>query len=73
MHKMTLGDSSSEVFCIKYDPDDKYLASGYGDGVVRIYNLETGKLSFNLSGSVSLAGAIDDMPVTALKWRPQSA
>ena len=43
---MTLGDSSSEVFCVKYDPEDKYLAAGYGDGAVRVYNLETGKLSF---------------------------
>lgn len=71
-HKMTVGDSQSEVFCTKYDPTDKYIACGYGDGVARIYNLETGKLSFSLTGSLSLAGAIDDMPVTALKWRPMS-
>jgi len=43
---MTLGDSQSEVFCAKYDPEDRYIACGYGDGVARIYNLETGKLSF---------------------------
>lgn len=70
---MTLGDSSSEVFCAKYDPEDRYIACGYGDGVVRIYNLETAKMSYSLSGSLSLAGAIDEMPVTALKWRPQSS
>ncbi len=46
VHKMTLGDSQSEVFCAKYDPEDRYIACGYGDGVTRIYNLETGKLSF---------------------------
>lgn len=67
---MTLGESGSEVFCAKYDPDDRYIACGYGDGVVRIYNLESGKLSFSLSGSLGLHGAIDEMPVTALKWRP---
>ena len=67
---MTLGDSSTEVFCLKYDPDDKYIACGYGDGAVRIYNLEQGKLSFTLAGSLALAGAIDDMPITALEWRP---
>lgn len=48
---MTLGDSSSEVFCTKFDPEDRYIACGYGDGTVRIYNLETGKLSFILAGS----------------------
>jgi COMPASS component SWD3 len=70
MHKMTLGDSSSEVFCAKFDPEERYIAAGYGDGVVRIYNLETGKLSFNLSSALHLAGSDDSMPVTALKWRP---
>lgn len=67
---MTVGDSSSEVFCAKYDPEDRYIACGYGDGVVRIYNLETGKLSFSLSSSLALAGVLEEMPVTALKWRP---
>jgi WD40 repeat protein len=70
---MTLGDSNSEVFCAKFDPEDKYIACGYGDGVIRIFNLETGKLSFNLSGSMSTKGAMDDMPVTGLRWRPQSS
>jgi WD40 repeat protein len=49
---MTLGDSSTEVFCTKFDPEDRYIAAGYGDGCVRIYNLETGKLSFTLSGGL---------------------
>lgn len=52
VHKMTLGDSSTEVFCTKFDPEDRYIAAGYGDGCVRIYNLETGKLSFTLSGGL---------------------
>jgi len=54
---MTVGDSQTEVFCAKYDFEDKYIACGYGDGVTRIYNLETGKLAFSLSGSLALAGA----------------
>ena len=37
-HKMTLGDSSSECFTCQFDPTDKYLACGYGDGAIRIYN-----------------------------------
>jgi len=36
--KMTLGDSHSEVFTCKFDPTDKYLACGFGDGAIRIYN-----------------------------------
>jgi len=72
VHKMTLGESNSEVFCAKFDPEDRYIACGYGDGVVRIFNLETGKLAFNLSGNMAMSGSIDEMPVTGVKWRPQS-
>lgn len=63
---MTVGDGATEVFCAKFDPEDRYIACGYGDGVVRIYNLETGKLSFSLGGGLALAGTTEDMPVTAL-------
>lgn len=63
---MTLGDSTSEVFCSKFDPEDRYLACGYGDGVVRIFNLETGKLSFTLSGNSVSMTLMDEMPVTGL-------
>ncbi len=69
-HKMTLGDSSSEVFCTKFDPEDRYIATGYGDGNVRIYNLETAKLAFTLHGSQFEMD--NDMPITCMRWRPQS-
>lgn len=45
---MTIGDGDSQAFCMKFDADDKYLATGYGDGMVRIYNTDTGKLSYTL-------------------------
>lgn len=67
--KMTVGDGKSEVFCCKFDPEDRYLAVGYGDGMCRIYNNTTGKLSYTLS-SLSLD---DDKPITAVGWRPVSA
>ena len=69
---MTLGEATSEVFCAKYDPEDRYIACGFGDGIVRIYNMETGKLSFTLSGNMASI-AFDEMPVTAVRWRPQSS
>jgi WD40 repeat protein len=67
-HKMTLGDSSYEVFCAQFDPEDRYIALGYGDGAVRIYNMETGKLSYTLAGAQF---AMDhEMPITCIRWRP---
>lgn len=51
-HKMTLGQSDSEVFCCRFDPTDKYLACGFGDGAVRIYNANSGKCAFTLCSFV---------------------
>ena len=73
MHKVTLGESTSEVFCCKFDPEDRYLACGYGDGIIRVFNLETGKTAFNLSGNAVSHAFLDEMPVTGLRWRPQSS
>lgn len=70
---MTVGDSNSEVFCAKFDPEDKYLACGFGDGAIRIYNMISGKLAYTLCGNVSSSGIMaDDMPVCGLRWRPQN-
>jgi COMPASS component SWD3 len=51
-HKMTLGDSESEVFSCRFDPTDKYLAAGFGDGAIRVYNTQTGKCAFTLCSSL---------------------
>lgn len=72
-HKMTLGDSESEVFSCRFDPSDKYLAAGFGDGAIRVYNTQTAKCAFTLCSSLDQNGMSDDMPVTALRWRPQTA
>lgn len=66
-HYMTFGESDCEVFCAKFDPSDKYLACGYADGITRIYNLKTGKVGWTLQGALD-----EDMPITAMAWRPIS-
>lgn len=58
----------TEVFSVSYDPDDKYLACGYGDGKIRVLNTRTGKMAYELGSS----RFTDQMPVTAVKWRPVS-
>ena len=68
-HRITFGDSNAAVFCTRFSSDDKYLACGYGDGVTRIYNIDTGKLAFTLMGS----GGDEEMPVSAVAWRPVTA
>ncbi len=59
---MTIGDGDSNLFQMKFDPEDNYLACGYGDGMVRIYNTESGKLSYTLADME----ANSTMPVTCL-------
>ena len=45
---MTLGDSVCEVFNARFSHDDKYLACGFGDGAIRVYNTQSGKCAFTL-------------------------
>jgi COMPASS component SWD3 len=67
--KMTVGDGDTQVFSMRYSDDDQYLATGYGDGMTRIYNANSGKLAYTLQSFQT----DDDMPVTCLAWRPTSA
>ena len=69
-HKATYGDSDAAVFCTKFSHDDRYLATGYGDGLTRIYNLNTGKLSYTLQQFDSQES---ELPITAVAWRPVTA
>jgi COMPASS component SWD3 len=70
---MTVGDSESEVFSCRYDPTDKYVAAGFGDGAIRIYNTLNGKCSFTLCSAIDQWGKSGDMPVTSLRWRPANS
>ena len=63
--KITISDNTGEVFCCKFSPDGLFLASGCGDGAVRVFNSQTGMLSYNLQGGSNVA-----LPTTALIFRP---
>jgi Anaphase-promoting complex subunit 4 WD40 domain len=45
---MTVSDNSSEIFCVRFSPDGKFLAAGCGDGAVRVFSVATGRLAYNL-------------------------
>jgi COMPASS component SWD3 len=63
--KLTISDNTSEVFCIRFSPDGKFIAAGCGDGAIRVFNAQTGALSYNLQGGSSVA-----LPTTAIRFRP---
>ncbi|EAR93543.3 WD40 domain protein (macronuclear) [Tetrahymena thermophila SB210] len=60
------GNPETEVFCVRFDQDDQFIAAGCSDGSVKIFNISTGKLEHNLSGS----SGINATPTTCLRWRP---
>ena len=66
--KITISDNNSEIFCLKFSPDGKFLAAGCGDGAIRVFNATNGSLAYNLQGGSSIA-----LPTTAIKFRPVTA
>eukprot|EP00357_Protocruzia_adherens_P022906 CAMPEP_0114995856 /NCGR_PEP_ID=MMETSP0216-20121206/13973_1 /TAXON_ID=223996 /ORGANISM="Protocruzia adherens, Strain Boccale" /LENGTH=384 /DNA_ID=CAMNT_0002359967 /DNA_START=132 /DNA_END=1286 /DNA_ORIENTATION=+ len=71
VHRTTFGDPDNEIFCVRFDHDDKYLALGCADGSIKIYNVLTGKMSFTLNNQQ--AQTTGKMPTTSIRWRPQGA
>jgi WD40 repeat protein len=67
-HKYTLGSLDTQTFCVRYDPQDKYIAQGCGDGSIRIFNVFTGKQSFCLNDNMDTP-----MPTTQVRWRPAAS
>eukprot|EP00743_Colponemidia_sp_Colp-15_P002144 GILK01002326.1.p1 GENE.GILK01002326.1~~GILK01002326.1.p1 ORF type:complete len:393 (+),score=63.42 GILK01002326.1:66-1181(+) len=65
--KFIISDNQSEVFCVRFSPENNYIAAGCGDGSIKVYNTGTGRLAYQLSSGSS------DMPTTCLRWRPQTS
>jgi COMPASS component SWD3 len=47
-YKFAVGERGNEVYCCRFDPQDRYVATGCKDGSIRIYNVLTGKMSYML-------------------------
>jgi len=62
-------DDSAEVFSLRFDHEDKFLAVSYSDGQIKIFNSVNGKVVYRLHNTL---GHIEEtkMPVTAMRWRP---
>jgi len=62
--KPHIADVGSEVFCVRYSPDGQYLAVGTGDGSVRVYVAQTGRLLHVMNDGQS------PFPISSIRWRP---
>lgn len=54
----------SEVYCVRFSPDDSFLAAASGHGAVCIFNVSTGQEAFRLNRAAS-------RPVKQVCWRPE--
>mmetsp|Transcript_30876 Transcript_30876/g.81018 ORF Transcript_30876/g.81018 Transcript_30876/m.81018 type:complete len:245 (-) Transcript_30876:233-967(-) len=54
-------------FCIRFSPDQQYVAGSFADGSIRIYSSSTGRQAYTLQ-----AGAVTE-PCTAVRFRPTNA
>ena len=63
--RVTISENTSEIFCVKFSPDGKYLAAGCGDGAIRVFSTQNGKLAYTLEGGSNVA-----LPTTAIRFRP---
>jgi WD40 repeat protein len=66
--KLTIQNNTSEIFCVRFSPDGKFLAAGCGDGAIRVFNTNNGNLAYNLQGGSNVA-----LPTTSLRFRPVTA
>jgi WD40 repeat protein len=63
--RITISNNTSEVFCVRFSPDGKFLAAGCGDGAIRVFNTDNGHLSYNLQSGSNVA-----LPTTCIRFRP---
>ena len=48
---------------MRFDPNDKYIAAGQGDGSIKIFNVFTGKQSYTLNTTME-----EPMPITQIRY-----
>ena len=65
--RITISDNTGEVFSCKFSDDGQFLAAGCGDGAIRVFNSQTGVMSFNLQGGSNVS-----LPTTAMSFRPNN-
>lgn len=63
--RLTISDNKSEIFCVRFSPDGKFVAAGCGDGSIRVFNATNGTLAYSIISGSSVA-----LPTTILQFRP---
>lgn len=64
------GLRNSGCFCVRFSPDDQYLAASFSNGAIHVYNAETGSQEFVLNKPDQTTSFL---PTTQVRWRPHTA
>lgn len=59
-----ISGSGGWVHCVTVEPGNQWFASGSGDGLIKIYNLASGKLKLTLTGHIS---GVRGLSISALR------
>jgi len=64
----------ADCFCVRFSPDDQYLAASFANGAIHVYSAETGRQEFVLNSTPpSTDLSATPLPTTQLRWRPHGA
>eukprot|EP00924_Labyrinthula_sp_SR-Ha-C_P013881 maker-scaffold_5-augustus-gene-16.14-mRNA-1 protein AED:0.13 eAED:0.18 QI:0/0/0/1/0/0.33/3/0/575 len=66
----TIPGDSGEVFSVRFSPDSSLLAAGSSDGVIKIYQPQSGKLLCELKMPENILGSL---PITGIRFRPPNS
>jgi len=67
-------DSEVNCFCVRFSPDDQYLAASFSNGAIHVFDAATGTQEFVLNAPSDQDGPLHgSLPTTQLRWRPHSA
>lgn len=67
MHEIARAEQ--DVYVVKFDPTDQFIAVGYGDGKIRIYFTGDGELKIEINANNMGMDGYDERPITNLRWK----
>lgn len=65
-HFETNDENNAEIMCVRFSPDDEYIAASCSNGTIRIYNTQSGRIESLIHDGTS------KMPISQLRWRPHT-
>lgn len=66
---MKFGNQLKSIHSLRFDPEDKYIAAGFTDGTVRVFNMNNGTTQLSLQANY--INEDEKFAFTCLRWCPR--